>query len=91
MSKEYKHYLKKKTDEELIKILFFEKENFNKEAISTVEEIIKERSLTNEEISKTKKRVRVKINKEKKKLRDLEKEKENKGWFEKIFYFFLHG
>ena len=65
MLKDYRHYLKKKTDKELILMLFIDKKKYDKQSILVAKEIIKERKLTRANISKIRKEIRKEINAEK--------------------------
>jgi len=85
MKEDYKTFLQKKTDSQIIEILYFEKEKYHQEAIIMAEEILKERNLEPSEIEELKMEI------EERKLEEAEEEEtaSSSGCLDVIFSGFL--
>jgi len=73
MQENYTENLQKKTDSELVEILYFEKEKYHAEAILAVEAILQERNIEPSEIEELKTEI------EERKLEEAEEEETASG------------
>jgi len=73
MKEDYKISLEKKTDSQIIEILYFEKEKYHEETIVIAEEILKERNLEPSDIEE------IKMEIEERKLEEAEEEETVSG------------